>query len=281
MHSVEAVRNYHAQLVSGIGNVRNPRITAAFGATPREQFVGAGPWTVFAMGGGYIATPSADPAWLYQDVLVALSSAQGINNGSPSLHARCLDALAPAEGETVLHIGAGTGYYTALLASLVGSGGSVVGYEIDPTMVARATANLAALPNVSLEAASGARTSLPSCDVLYVNAGATHPLDTWLDALRPKGRLLFPLTPDQGLGGMLLVTRDDAGNYAARFVCPAMFIPCDGARDPELAPHVAEAFGRGNMGSVRALHRGTASDASCWLAGKGWWLSTNDYRHFM
>ena len=61
-----------------------------------------------------------DPARLYDDVLVAIDLARGINNGQPSLHALAMEALAPAGGETVIHIGAGAGYYSAILAELVG-----------------------------------------------------------------------------------------------------------------------------------------------------------------
>ena len=71
-------------------------------------------------GAGYLSTPDDDPAFLYQDTLVALDADRGINIGEPTLHARCLDALALREGETVLHVGAGAGYYTALLAHLSG-----------------------------------------------------------------------------------------------------------------------------------------------------------------
>jgi protein-L-isoaspartate(D-aspartate) O-methyltransferase len=273
MQASDAARNYYARLISGVAGVQDPRVTAAFKATPRERFVGAGPWSVFAFN-GYIETPTDDPAYLYQDVLVALSSAQGINNGSPSLHARCLDALGLRGGETAVHIGAGSGYYTALLASLVGATGTVRAYEIDADLIKVASANLADLKNVTLEGVSGTAGALPTCDAIYVNAGATHPLESWLDALRPDGRLLFPLTPDRGLGGMLLVTRDAARSYKARFVTTAAFIPCSGAREPEMAGRVAAAFGRGSMWSVRSLHRRTTPDASCWLAGNGWWLST-------
>ena len=47
-----------------------------------------------------------------------------------SLHARCLNAVSPQTGEAVLHIGCGTGYYTALLAMLVGRDGHVEAREI-------------------------------------------------------------------------------------------------------------------------------------------------------
>ncbi len=274
MSSIEAARRYYAQLIAGRGGASDPRVIDAFAVTPRERFVGDGPWTVFNFAGGYIDTPSGDPAWLYQDVLVALSRSQGINNGAPSLHARCLDGLALQPGETVLHVGAGTGYYTSILASLVGPTGSVLAYEIEPALLEKAKANLAEQANVSLHGISGTGGTLPACDAIYVNAGSTHPVDMWLDALRPGGRLLFPLTPDRGLGGMLMVSRGAAGHWPARFLCAAAFIPCDGARDPQTARALADAFGQQNLWTVRTLHRGTVPDSSCWVAGNGWWLST-------
>jgi len=43
-----------------------------------------------------------DPAFIYQDTLVAVDRERGINIGQPSAHALWLDALALREGETVL-----------------------------------------------------------------------------------------------------------------------------------------------------------------------------------
>jgi hypothetical protein len=53
-----------------------------------------------------------------QDVVVALVPEKAINNGQPSLHARCLALLDPLPGESVIHIGSGTGYVDALGAEL-------------------------------------------------------------------------------------------------------------------------------------------------------------------
>jgi protein-L-isoaspartate(D-aspartate) O-methyltransferase len=273
MSSLAPFRTFYAKLVAGNGQVRDQRIIAAFEAVPRERFVGPGPWRVFALTGGYLETPTDNPAFLYQDVLIGLASDRGLNNGQPSLHARCLAALQPAPGETVVHIGAGTGYYTAILAELVGGTGSVTGYEIEDDLAGRAAANLSGMPNVTIHNQSGCDATFGACDVIYVNAGATHPLDAWLDALRPDGRLLFPLTPNEGMGGMLLVTRK-GDRFSARFVCPAMFVPCLGARDPDMARRLAIAFARGDSRSIQSLRRATPPDGSSWCAGENWWLST-------
>ncbi len=260
-------REFYASVVAA-----DPRVREAFAEIPREKFLGPGPWLVRTPG-GHVSVPADNPALLYQDVLVALTGDGSINNGQPSLHALCLAALNVAEGETAVHVGAGTGYYTAMLARLVGAAGKVFAYEIESALAAQARVNLADYDNVTVFERSGAEGPLPECDVLYVSAGASEPLSVWLDALRIGGRLLFPLTPDHGFGGMLLVTRQADERYAARFLCQAMFIPCVGARDEAMGRQLTKAFRRGHWEDVKSLRRHTHADKDCWVAGRDWCLS--------
>lgn len=90
---------------------------------------------------------------------------------------------------------------------LVGSTGSVTAYEIEADLAERAATNLRHLRNVTVAATTSTDGLLSSADLIYVNAGATHPLALWLDAPSDRGRLMFPLTPNEGFGCMLLVTR--------------------------------------------------------------------------
>ncbi|HUR20371.1 MAG TPA: methyltransferase domain-containing protein [Vicinamibacterales bacterium] len=267
-------RQWYSRLVAANAGVSavHQRIIDAFATVPREQFLGPGPWKVFTRS-GYIETPS-DPALLYQDVLVALKSEAHLNNGQPSLHMACLATLGVQEGETVVHVGAGTGYYSAILATLTGQAGRVIGYEIDPDLAARAKEHLAGYSNVDVRHQSGTDGPLPECDVVYVNAGATAPLEAWTTALRPGGRLLFPLTPAQGTGYILMVTRTPPGAFAARFICGAIFTPCIGARDDETANKLSDAFSKGGIATVQSLRYHTPPDETCWFAGPDWWLST-------
>ena len=91
------------------------------------------PWSSFS-GSGDEVRGSSDPRLLYQDVLIALAPDRRINNGQPSLHAACLAEADPQPGESVLHVGAGTGYYTAILAELVGPSGRVIAHEIEASL---------------------------------------------------------------------------------------------------------------------------------------------------
>ena len=274
MERTQALRSFFANLITA--NARVPagsELANAFASTPREQFVGPPPWKIFTPA-GYIETPSDDPAFLYQDVVVSLTGEGSLNNGQPTLHAFCIAALAPRKGDAVVHVGAGTGYYTMVLAKLVGETGLVTAYEIDPNLAQRATSNLAPSPHIRVHHRSGAEGPLPECDVLYVNAGAASPLAVWLEALRPNGRLLFPLTPAEGAGAMLLVTRKEHGIFEARFLCQALFVPCTGAQDEETAQKLTGAFRNRNWSNIKSLHRDGAPDDSCWCSGPGWWLST-------
>ena len=275
---IQRHRSFFAKLITanaGIppGSELATELTAALAATPREKFVGPPPWKVFTRA-GYIETLSDDPAFLYQDVVVPLGVEGSLNNGQPTLHAFCIAALAPKKGEHLTHVGAGTGYYTAVLARLVGEAGSIDAYEIHPELASRARENLAEFPQVTVHERSGAEGPLPACDLLYVNAGASEPLAVWLDALNPNGRLLFPLAPAAGVGGMLLITRQEDGSYAARFLSQAQFVACVGAQDESASAKLAEAFRNANWSKVKFLHRNDNPDQSCWYAGKGWWLST-------
>ncbi|MFO1173356.1 MAG: methyltransferase domain-containing protein [Hyphomicrobiaceae bacterium] len=274
MTELKTFQKFYAAYVTASVGVTNPRIVKAFASVPREDFLGPGPWEV-NVDEGYILTPSADPALIYQDIVVALAPDRRINNGEPSLHARMLDAVSPKEGDRVLQVGCGSGYYTALLAELVGASGRVTAMEIDPEMAVWAQRTLADRPNVTVICRSGIEPPLPESDIIYVSAGASEPVAAWRNALSASGRLLFPLTPGWRFGALLLVVRtSDPVVYGARFVTRAGFIPCAGAQSEPLAERLHAAFEDSRWADVRTLRIGSPPDKTCWLAGDGWWLST-------
>lgn len=270
----EYLRSFYASLVCAAA--RDSRIEQAFRAVKREPFVGPGPWRITLGAQPYVMTPNDDPAFIYQNTLVALDSAQGLNIGMPSAHAYWLDGCDLKEGETVLQVGVGTGYYTAILAHLVGPSGWVHAYEIDKSLADRARGNLKDLPQVNVQAKSGVAPDLPKADLIYVCAGAAAPAKEWLDALRPGGRLIFPLAPAGVYGGMLLIKRPEQGAvWPARFRGRAQFIGCIGLQGEDAGRRLTEAFLQG-WERVRSLRFDHPADDTCWYAGDGWWLSTRE-----
>jgi protein-L-isoaspartate(D-aspartate) O-methyltransferase len=265
---------YGAEIARRAG-VADPRIEAAFAAVPREDFAGSPPWRI-GSGGVFGLSSTDDPARLYEDALIAIDAARGINNGQPSLHAQSIDALGLKEDDTVVQIGAGAGYYTAILAHLAGPSGRVIAYEIEPDLAERAAANLASYPQVEVRARSGVE-DLPAADAIYVNAAATHPLRAWLDARKGGGRLVFPLQAARSTGAMALVTRGERGDaWPALLLTSVVFIPCEGAQDPEMGRKLDQAFRRGGSERVRSLRLGGAPSRSDWVRGDGWALSTEE-----
>jgi protein-L-isoaspartate(D-aspartate) O-methyltransferase len=271
--SVQDCRDFYARFIVACSDSSNERLVAAFASVARERYLGEGPWPILA-GSSYIWTASADPRHVYQDVAVGLIPEKGINNGQPTLHARCLAAVDPQPGEVVVHVGAGTGYYTAVLAQLVGETGSVNAYEVDESLAERAQLGLSGLNQVHLHCENAVDAAIPASDVIYVNAGVTHVNDQWLAALRIGGRLVIPLTPNDGFGGMLLVTRKTADTYAARILARVAFIPCAGLRSDAESDALGAAFEPNSFRKVRSLRLGKAPDDSAWYVGWNWWLST-------
>lgn len=269
---LQSRRSAYARQVSATAGIPpGSEIESALATIRREKFVGPPPWTVLS-DRGRLRTASEDPAALYQDVLISLGGEPGLNNGQPSLHAMCLAALDLRRGEHVVHVGAGTGYYTAAMAMLVGETGVVDAYEIEPDLAARAAENLAEFRQVQVNGRSGAVAPLPECDAIYVSAAAAEPLAIWLDALRLKGRLLFPLAPADGTGEMLMLTSKTCEEYAVGFLGPVQFVPLIGAQDEQAGRALQAAYRRGHWRGARRLVRNSAPDESCWLAGQGWWM---------
>jgi protein-L-isoaspartate(D-aspartate) O-methyltransferase len=146
---------YAKQILAAARVVDDARLGAALGAIRREDFLGAGPWPIMRWFRDYVTTPDADPVYLYTDDLVGILPERNLNNGQPSLHAHLIHQASPAAGDHVVHIGTGTGYYTAILAHLVGPSGRVTVIEYEPELAARAKANFAGNPNIEIVEGDG------------------------------------------------------------------------------------------------------------------------------
>ncbi len=275
--SLAEARQWFAEELRVVGHVTDERVLEAFAAVPRERFFGPGPWRVLNMLTGYWTTPDADPRWLCHNVLIALDESRGLNTGEPSLWAHHFDGLGVQAGDRVLQIGTGSGYFTAILAELVGATGHVLGLEIDAPLAAAAVANLKAWPQVEVRKVEGVAPIDGQWDVLIAFAGATSPPLGWLDALAEGGRALIPLTGAQRGGMLLRVDRTPEG-FAARRASGIGIFHCAGARNDQeaeaLGRALADATGQAALKSLRRDRHD--ADESCWLHGDGWCLSKRD-----
>ena len=281
---LQAVRLAYAQRTLAGAKVVDERLQSAFASVGREAFLPPGPWPILQQQDGtYRNTSDANPAHLYTDDLIGIAPERGINNGQPRLHAELLSFAAIRAGEHVVHVGVGAGYYSAIMAELAGTDGRVTAIEFAEDLAARATKNLADRLNVTVIHGDGSVAAFDDADVIYVNAGATHPADNWLDRLNVGGRLILPLTTREGFapvrtadvrrGGVFRIIRANDG-FLARWISGVAIYPCEGMRDVVSERALAAAFEGGGWERVtRLVRRDDVPAAECWLKGPGWCLT--------
>jgi protein-L-isoaspartate(D-aspartate) O-methyltransferase len=246
--SLREVRLFYARQMALASNCGDERLERAFAEVRREDFLPPGPWRIGLRDSG-LQTPSADPAYIYQNCLVALDEAKAINNGEPFLHAAWLGAVQPIAGDLICQVGVGLGYYTAILSRLAAPRGRVTAFEIEEHLAAGARQNLKRFRNVEVVCGDATKVSLPECDLIYVNAGVAAPPVSWLQSLRPQGRMIFPWRPSDSVALTLLVTRRAAG-FDAKALMPVWFIPCIGASDTRGCSRVPDPEEARNVRSV-------------------------------
>jgi protein-L-isoaspartate(D-aspartate) O-methyltransferase len=275
MPDLEKLRSEFAQQLRAEAHLHSASLVAALARVPRERFVGPGPWQIIDLESGSIAyqqTPDDDPTHLYRNVLVALDASRSLNNGHPGSLAGWLDALDLQPGERVVHLGCGTGYYTAIMAEMVGPDGGVLAVEIDAAIAERARRNLRPWSQVEVVAADGSQLEVAEHDAIFVNAGVTHPAAAWTRSVRrPGGRIILPLTyetsPGMGAGAMLLLTARTDRELSVRMLSPVMVFSCAGSRDASLDPALRAAFEGGGADELQTLTLSPthAADGQCWF----------------
>jgi protein-L-isoaspartate(D-aspartate) O-methyltransferase len=271
--TLEDCRRFYAEEIGYAANVQSLALLTAFARVPRENFLGPGPWRIassdLGFGVAYANTEDADPRHLYHNVPVALDTTRNLNNGQPGTLARWIDALQLRAAERVFHLGCGVGYFTAIMAEVVGAGGSVIASEVDPALAAAARVNLAGYPNVTVYAGDGAALDPGACDAMLINAGVTHLHPPWLDQLREGGRLVLPLTVAMGatLGkGVVAKIIRERGAFHAQVITFVAIYSCTSVRDPQLEALLGKAIGTGALLKLKSIRRAPhAPEETCLL----------------
>ncbi|WP_314959249.1 protein-L-isoaspartate O-methyltransferase family protein [Bradyrhizobium cosmicum] len=263
MSDLAAARARYVELIARREQIASKRLLAALAAVPREDFVAKGPWRIKSEAArSYRLTPDADPVHLYDNVLVAIDARRRLDTGLPSLWAHFIDLLDVGAKDRVVQIGCGLGYFSAVLSKIVGPKGRVHAIECDERLAARAATCLRTYRNVEVVHGDGCEEINEQADVIIVHAGFSHPHPPWLCALRPRGRLLLPLTQRDREGAALKITRRGKG-FEAEAVQQIRIFPGRGRGVTALDDRVADWWQRASALAplrFRGIEQGLPSD---------------------
>ena len=263
----------YAEEIAALSGARSPDLRRALATVRREDFLPPGPWLIESLDGIYYQSEDADPRHVLHGVGVAIDPARLLNNANPAKFAAQMQLAEPKPGETVFHVGAGFGYFSALFAEMVGPKGRVIAAEIDPTLREHARANLAPWPQAEV-VGDALAADLPAFDLLYSSAGmGTLPVK-WLSGLKIGGRMVLPITGPHDHGMVFLFHKTtENGPVAARMQSFARHYPCLGTRGDQDVAALGQAFLRppSEIASLRLDPH--EAEESCWLHGDGWCLS--------
>ena len=191
--------------------IRDERLLAAFEVVPREQFI----------------EPELAPD-AYSDGPLPIGCGQTISQ--PYIVALMIEAAGVAPSDTVLEVGAGSGYAAAILARLAGS---VIAVERVPELAAAARGRLVRLGFDNVRVVEGDGTlgwieEAPYDAILAAASGRDVP-QSLIAQLAPGGRLVMPVGA-RGSGQQLIkLTKATNGSITQEWLCAVRFVPLIGA----------------------------------------------------
>jgi protein-L-isoaspartate(D-aspartate) O-methyltransferase len=202
---VEVIAIYTELASEELGKaVLDQRVMAAMERVPRHRFV-----------------PESLAAVAYHDTPLPIGFDKTISQ--PFIVAVMTDLLAPLANETVLEVGTGLGYQTAVLARLARQVWSV---EVVEELALEAGARLTRLgcSNVNIRVGDGSRgwaEHAPFDKVLVTAAAETAPR-ALVEQLRPGGRMVLPLGGEE-TQALTVLDKDDRSRLSRRQLLPVRF----------------------------------------------------------
>jgi protein-L-isoaspartate(D-aspartate) O-methyltransferase len=190
--------------------ITEPEILDAFRAVPREAFI------------------SDEYAHLaYGDHPLPIEAGQTISQ--PYIVALMIEAAVIKAGDTVLEIGAGSGYAAAVISRIAGK---VIGIERQHDLVEVARERLARLgyANVEIVEGDGSKgcAEYAPFDAILAAASGSHVPKPLLEQLATGGRLVMPLGEPGGTQKLVRVTKAGDGSLQESDLGFVRFVPLIG-----------------------------------------------------
>lgn len=190
--------------------ITDPKILEAFRSVLREQFLPA---------------EYADLA--YGDHPLPIEAGQTISQ--PYIVALMIKAAEIKPGDTVLEIGAGSGYAAAVMSRIAGS---VVAIERQHDLVEIASGRIRRLgyDNVRIIEGDGTRGCPEEApfDAILAAASGSHVPDTLIEQLAPGGRIVMPVGEPGWVQKLVKVTKGPGGKLIKEDLGGVRFVPLIG-----------------------------------------------------
>ncbi|KAK9818393.1 hypothetical protein WJX72_011929 [[Myrmecia] bisecta] len=184
----------------------------------------------------HFVLPDMPRAYAYVDSALPIGHKQTIS--APHMHATALDLLQghAVPGASVLDVGSGSGYLSAALGKLVGDqGGQVIGVEKHKELADRSIQNIKDASPELLEQQTvkimpgnvlgSVLDSYGLFDAIHVGAAADEIPQTLVDKLKPGGRMVIPVGPQDSFQDLYCVDKDAAGNVTPFRLMSVAYVP--------------------------------------------------------
>lgn len=174
--------------------------------------------------------PAASKALAFVDTEIPLG--YGTTMWQPKIEARALQALSLKPTDSVLEVGTGSGYLTALLARMAGQ---VTSVEIEPELNAIAVRNLSAhhIDNVTLQVGDAAQHwGEAEYDAIVLTGSVPLVPEAYKNQLKVGGRL-FAVVGDAPAMQAQLITRIAADVFESSTLFETDVAPLKNAQQPQ------------------------------------------------
>jgi protein-L-isoaspartate(D-aspartate) O-methyltransferase len=210
MTNFSVLRNQMVNHQIAVRGIRSGLVLDALRSVPREEFI-----------------PKNLREFAYEDTPLPIGEGQTISQ--PYIVALMIDALGLKGGESVLEIGAGSGYAAAVLAQIAGE---VYTVERLGQIASKASATVKSLGYNNIHILHGDGTlgwaEHAPYDAIVVAAGGPSIPNSLKSQLKIGGRLVIPIGSEKRLQELVCVTRTSELEYRIEDIADVGFVPLIG-----------------------------------------------------